>query len=234
MFRSHVSARGRQPSATVQDLIGVAAVGDGYVLRTDGIAVGIAELTPPDLRLHDPSTLEALLAAYEQVLRGSGERMSLHTYAVAPDPRPLFTAIAAAHARAPDFTSYQTLRALQAMLTTALRAQATLPSVRWILTVPGVKPEEPPPGTWGELYPSAIVGRLEALPGDPITEVLTRTRRLVGALRALGLEPPPRLLTAAEISALGWASLDPISAQLIPRSFAEPTPRPLHLHEVAV
>ena len=85
-----------------------------------------------------------------------------------------------------------------------------------------------------QLYPSTIAGRLEALPGDPVAEVLTRTRRLVGALRALGLEPPPRQLSATEISALGWASLDPISAQLMPRSFAEPAPRPLQLHEVAV
>jgi hypothetical protein len=234
MFRSHRSARGPQPSATVQDLIGVAAVGDGYVLRTDGIAVGIAELTPPDLRLMDASALEAMLSAYEQVLRGSGERLHLHTYAVVPDPRPLFTAIAAAHDRARDFTSYQTLRTLQAMLTTALRAQATLPSVRWILAVPNVKPEQPPSGTWGELSPSAIVGRPQPLPGDPVTEVLTRTRRLIGALTALGLEPPPRLLTAGEISALGWASLDPISAQLIPRSFIEPSPRHMQLHEVMV
>jgi hypothetical protein len=234
MFHSRTSTRSPQPSTTVQDLIGVAAVGDGYVLRTDGIAVGIAELTPPDLRLMDASALEALLTAYEQVLRGSGERLHLHTYAVAPDPRPLLMAVAAAQDRALDFTSYQTLRTLHSMLTTALRAQATLPTVRWIVTVPGVKPEQPPQGTWGELYPSTIVGRLEALPGDPITEVLTRTRRLVGALRALGLEPPPRLLSAAEISALGWASLDPISAQLIPRSFAEPAPRQLHLHKVGV
>src|SRR3954471_5941609 len=143
MFRSHSSARGPQPSATVQDLIGVSAVGDGYVLRTDGIAVGIAELTPPDLRLHDATALEAVLAAYEQALRTSGERLHLHTYAVAPDPRPLFTAIAAAQERARDFTSYQTLRTLHSMLTTALRAQATLPTVRWILTVPSVKPEQP-------------------------------------------------------------------------------------------
>ena len=151
MFHARASTRGPQPSATVQDLIGVATVGDGYVLRTDGIAVGIAELTPPDLRLMDASALEALLSTYEQVLRGSGERLHLHTYAVVPDPRPLFTAVAAAHERAKDFTSYQTLRTLQTMLSSAVRAQATLPTVRWVLAVPNITPEEPPPGTWGEV-----------------------------------------------------------------------------------
>jgi hypothetical protein len=230
--RSSASTRGLLSQATVQDLIGVATVGDGYVLRTDGIAVGLAELTPPDLRLYDEAALSVLLAAYEQVLRSSGERMSLHTYTVAPDPRPLLASIAAAHEQASDFTSYQTLRTLQAMLDAALRAQAALPSVRWILAVPSIKPEEPPAGTWGELYPSAIVGQLEPLPGDPIAEVLARTRRLVGALSGLGFEPPPRLLSAAEISALGWASLDPISAQLAPRTFTEPVPRLLPIHEV--
>lgn len=216
---------------SVQDLIGVDSVGDGYVLRTDGVAVGIAELTPPDLRLADDTTLEALLHAYEQVLRGSSERLHLHTYAVAPDSRPLLAGIAAALARARDFTSYQTLRTLQAMLEAALRAQAILPSVRWILAVPSVKPEEPPLGSWGELSPAAILGRPAPLPGDPVTTVLTRTRRLIGALTALGVEPPPRLLTAAEISALGWASLDPIGARLAPRPFTQPTPRPLAIHE---
>ena len=231
--RVHASARGPLPHTSIQDIIGVAMVGDGYVLRTDGIAVGIAELTPPDLRLSDDTTLEALLVAYEQVLRGSGERLHLHTYAVAPDSRPLLTRIAAAHERARDFTSYQTLRTMQAMLERALRAQAAVPTVRWILAVPSVRPEEPPLGTWGELYPSAIVGRLTPLPGDPVTEALTRTRRLIGALRALGVEPPPRLLNATEISTLGWASLDPISAQLAPRTFTDPLPRPLALHEEA-
>jgi len=235
MLRFHARATTHVPlsQTSVQDLIGVAAVGDGYVLRTDGIAVGVAELTPPDLRLYDEAALAALLAAYEQVLRSSGERLHLHTYAVAPDLRPLLATIATALDRARDYTSYQTLRTMQAQFDTALRAQATLPTVRWILTVPSIKPEEPPPGMWSELSPAVLAGQLAPLPGDPITAALTRTRRIVGALTALGIEPPARLLSAAEISALGWASLDPISAQLAPRTFTEPTPRPLQLHEVA-
>jgi hypothetical protein len=227
MFRTRTASS----STSVQDLMGVASVGDGYVLRTDGIAVGIAELTPPDLRLVDDTTLEALLGAYEHVLRGSGERLHLHTYAVAPDSRPLLSSIGAALERARDFTSYQTLRTLQAMLDAALRAQASLPSVRWILTVPSVKPEEPPLGNWGELSPAALLGRPAPLPGHPVALALTRTRRLIGALSALEVEPPPRLLSAAEISALGWASLDPIGAQLAPRHFTDSTPRPLPILE---
>jgi hypothetical protein len=225
-IRAH-AAHAPLAQESVQDLIGVAAVGDGYVLRTDGIAVGVAELTPPDLRLFDADALTTLLAAYEQVLRSSSERIHLHTYAVAPDPRPLLATIAAALDQAPDETSYRTLRIMQVMLDTTVRAQASLPTVRWILTVPSVKPEEPPPGVWGELSPAALTGQVMPLPGAPVTAVLTRTRRIMGALAALGIEPPPRLLSAAEISSLGWASLDPIGAQLAPCIFAEPTPRPL-------
>jgi hypothetical protein len=219
------------PLTTVQDLIGITAVGDGYVLRSDGIAVGLAELTPPDLRLYDERALATLLSAYEHMLRAGGERLHLHTYAVAPDPRPLLATVAAALEAAPDYTSYSTLRTLQAVLGSALRAQAALPTVRWIVAVPSVKPEAPPAGMWSELSPSSLAGTPEPLMGDPIAEALTRTRRIVGALAALGVEPPPRLLNAAAISALGWASLDPISAQLAPRAFTEPTPRPLLVHE---
>lgn len=214
--------------SSVQDVIGVAEVGDGYVLRTDGIAVGVAELSPPDLRLYDETTLDALLSAYAQVLRG-GERMHLHTYVVAPDSRPLLAAIGSAHTRAPDFMSYQILRTLQTMVETGLRAQSAIPTLRWIVTVPSLKPELPPAGTWGELSPSALLGQNEPLPGDPVAEVLTRTRRLISAFGALGIDPPPRLLRAAEISELGWASLDPISAQLAPRVFAEAAPRELYV-----
>jgi hypothetical protein len=120
MFRSR-SATDRFPSS-VQDLIAVVAVGDGYVLRSDRVAVGVAELPTPDLRLYDESALATLLAAYEQVLRGSGERMSLHTYAVAPDPRPLLKTIAAAHERAHDFNSCQA--------TAEVRAAISLPTNR--------------------------------------------------------------------------------------------------------
>jgi hypothetical protein len=76
-------------------------------------------------------------------------------------------------------------------------------------------------------WPPCDVSALTLLPGDLVTAALTRIRRIVGALTALGIEPPPRLLSAAQTSALGWASLDPIGAQLAPRRFVEPTPRPL-------
>jgi hypothetical protein len=92
--------------------------------------------------------------------------------------------------------------------------------------VPSVRPEEPPPGTWGELYPSSIAGRSIPLPGDPIAEALGRTRRIASALAALGVEPPPRLLSAPEIAELEWSSLDPIGAQLAPRAFTD-SPRSL-------
>ena len=201
---------------TVQDALGVAAIGDGYVLRDDGVAVGLAELTPPDLRLHDDHTLALLLDAYESVLRSSGERMILCSYAVPSDIRPLLATLAAAERRAADFVSYAVFEALTTSLTGALRALATLPTVRWILAVPSVAPETPPRGAWGELFPAAIAGTRGQFGGDPIAEALARTRRLVGALAALGTEPPPRLLPAHEITALLMLALDPIRTQAHP------------------
>ena len=201
---------------TVQDALGIAAIGEGYVLRDNGIAVGLAELTPPDLRMHDEQTLALLLDAYESVLRSSGERMMLCSYAVPSDIRPLLATLAAAERRASDFVSYAVFEALTTSLTGAQRALATLPTVRWILCVPSVAPELPPRGSWGELFPAAIVGTQERLNGDPIGEALGRTRRLVGALAALSTEPPPRLLSANEITALLALALDPIRAQTQP------------------
>jgi hypothetical protein len=203
---------------TVQDALGIAAIGDGYVLRADGIAVGLAELTPPDLRLHDDTTLALLLDAYEAVLRSSGERMLLYTYATPTDMRPLLSTLAVAEQRASDFVSFTVFDALSTTLLSTQRALAALPTVRWILAVPSAAPETPPRGSWGELLPGAIVGTLERLNGDPIAEALGRTRRLIGALATLGTEPPPRLLTAPEITALLTHTLDPIGmrAQLSP------------------
>jgi hypothetical protein len=116
-MRNAVSA-----TESVQDALGIAAIGDGYLLRDDGIAVGLAELTPPDLRLHDEQALEALLAAYETVLRSSAERMMLCCYAVPPDLRPLLSILDAARTRAPDFTSFTVLNALSAFVSGAARA----------------------------------------------------------------------------------------------------------------
>ena len=214
---------------TVQDALAVAAIGDGYLLRDDGVAVGLAELTPPDLHLHDEHSLALLLEAYEAVLRSSGERMMLCSYAVPPDLHPLLATLEAARAQVPDFVSFTVLNALSAFLGGAVRALATLPAVRWILAVPSVAPELPPRGTWGELLPSAIVGQLNALSGDPVTEVLARTRRLVGALAALETEPPPRLLTAPEIRTLLALALDPIHAQAQPLALPNSMVRPLQL-----
>jgi hypothetical protein len=207
---------GSVSTETLQDALGVAAIGDGYVLRDDGVAVGLAEVTPPDLRLHDEHSLALLLDAYESILRSSGERMMLCSYAVPSDIRPLLATLAAAERRAADFVSYAVFEALTTSLMGALRALATLPTVRWILAVPSVAPEIPPRGAWGELFPAAIVGTRDRFSGDPIAEALARTRRLVGALVALGTEPPPRLLAAHEIVAVLALALDPIGTQTHP------------------
>jgi hypothetical protein len=207
------SRDGHVPAESVQDALAIAAIGDGYVLRNDGIAVGLAEITPPDLRLHDDTSLAMLLDNYETVLRSSGERSMLCTYAVPADIRPLLVILATAQGRASDFVSWTVLTALTDVLTGARRALARIPTVRWVLAVPSVAPEIPPRGTWGELYPSAIVGKTTRLQGDPVTEALARTRRLASALAALGTEPPPQLLSAQAIRALLFQALDPIRAQ---------------------
>jgi hypothetical protein len=137
----------------------------------------------------------------------------LCSYAVPADLRPLLAILAAAQMRASDFVSWTVLAALTDMLTGALRALARIPPVRWVLVVPSVTPETPPRGAWGELYPAAIAGKTTRLPGEPVTEALARTRRLVSALAALGTEPPPRLLCAHEIRTLLFQALDPIRAQ---------------------
>jgi hypothetical protein len=215
----------------VQDALGIATIGDGYILRNDGVAVGLAELTPPDLHLHDEHSLAALLDAYEAVLRASGERMILCSYAVPPDLRPLLTTLTAAQQRAADFISFTVLNALTDFLALTLRVLATIPTVRWVLAVPSVMPELPPRGTWGELSPAALIGQSQKLRGDPVLEALTRTRRLVGALAALGTEPPPRLLSAAEITSLLALALDPIRAQAHPASLLMSHARPLQTTE---
>ena len=37
--------------ASLQEALGLLAIGDGYLLRSDRVAVALFEVTPPDLRL---------------------------------------------------------------------------------------------------------------------------------------------------------------------------------------
>jgi hypothetical protein len=79
------------------------------------------------------------------------------------------------------------------------------------------------------LLPSTITGHLKPFPGDPVVEVLARTRRLIGALATLETEPPPRLLSAPEIRALLAMTLDPVRAQAHPLTLSNTIVRPLQL-----
>ena len=216
----------RARSESVQDAVGIAAIGDGYLLRDDGIAVGLAELTPPDLHMHDETSLQIFLNDYTTLLRSSGDRMLLYTYAVAPDLRPILKTLAGAIARAPDELSFAVLRALSDFLEGTQRAMIATPTVRWILAIPTVVPETPPRGTWGELQPAALIGQTVPLPGDPVEEALGRIRRAVGQFAELGMEPRPRLLSAAEIRVLMALALDPVRMRTHPLSGAH-TVRPL-------
>ena len=68
-----------RPAASVQEALGSITIGEGYLLRADGVAVALIDLTPPDLRLHDASSLARLLDAYTHVLCTCPDRCSLLT-----------------------------------------------------------------------------------------------------------------------------------------------------------
>ncbi|WP_124681762.1 hypothetical protein [Candidatus Viridilinea mediisalina] len=97
------------------------------------------------------------------------------------------------------------------------------------MAVPSVAPEVPPSGMWGELLPAAIVGQISRLPGDPVTEALTRAHRLLGQLATLGIEPGPTLLSAGAIRRLLRTALDPVVAESQQQITALDGPRPLQL-----
>jgi hypothetical protein len=218
-----------RPTASVQEALGSLTIGAGYVLRADGVAVALLDLTPPDLRLHDADSLARLLDAYTHVLATCPDRCSLLTMAVPLDSSPLIQTLSAAQQRAPDFQSYTILGALTDSLQHTWAALVPIRTVRWVVTVPSVAPEVPPSGMWGELLPTAIVGQVSRLPGDPVTEALTRARRLLGQLAMLGVEPAPTLLSAGAIRLLLRTALDPVAADSQQQLSALDGPRPLQL-----
>lgn len=221
--------RARQ-TASVQEALGNITIGDGYLVRADGVAVALIDLTPPDLRLHDASSLERLLDAYTHVLCTCPDRCSLLTMAVPLDITPLIQTLTTAQQRAPDFRSYAILGALTDSLHHSWAALVHLRAVRWIVAVPSVAPETPPSGTWGELLPASIVGQITRLHGDPVSEALTRARRLLGQLATLGIEPGPTLLPTTAIRLLLRAALDPIAAESQQQLSALDAPRLLQAH----
>ncbi|NCC93030.1 MAG: hypothetical protein EOM10_07070 [Opitutae bacterium] len=188
-------------------------IGDGYLLRSDQVAVALIELTPPDLRLYDTEALTRLLDMYRQVLQTCPDRCSLATFALPLTITPLIQTLGAAQQRAPDFQSYAILGALTDWLTHAWASLLHVRTVRWIVTVPSVEPETPPAGTWGELLPAALVGQTTRCAGDPVEAAVTRARRLVSQFAGLGMEPPPRLLSADAIRALLRLALDPVAGE---------------------
>ena len=196
-------------SGDVTAAIGVARIGDGYVLRTDGVAVGLAELTPPDMRLLDDAALAALLAQYTAALARMPDRFLLYTYATPPDMRPLLARMRAAAAAAPDVTGHLVLEALALTVERLAQAAAHTPMVRWILAAPTEAPDDAAPGMWSDLAPPPPA---RPLPGDAPAEAVRRIQRLIGMFAALGVEPPPRRLRAGEIRDLLRMGLDPIGA----------------------
>lgn len=197
--------RGSEDTAA---LIGVAQIGEGYLLRTDGVAVGLAELTPPDLRLLDDRACSALLARYAAILQASQERFLLYTYAVPPGIRPVVQRMRAAAAAAPDVTGYLVLETLGLAVEQMAQAAAQNPMVRWILAVPTEEPDLTMPGLWSDLAPAAPPPRPQA--GAGARDAVQRVQRLLGALSTLEIEPPPRLLSAGDIRDLVRLGFDPI------------------------
>lgn len=217
------------PLASAQEALGNLTIGEGYLLRADGVAVALIDLTPPDLRLHDAASLERLLEHYAQVLQACPDRCSLLTTAVPLDISPLLQTLTQAQTRAPDIGSYTILSALTDWLHLAWSGLVHMRTVRWMVAVPSVAPEVPPAGTWGELLPTTIVGQTIRLTGDPVTEALTRARRLLGQFATLGIEPVPSLLPAAAIRLLLRAALDPIAAEGQQQITTIEAPRPLQV-----
>lgn len=197
--------RGSEDTAA---LIGVAQIGEGYLLRTDGVAVGLAELTPPDLRLLDDRACSALLARYAAILQASQERFLLYTYAVPPGIRPVVQRMRAAAAAAPDVTGYLVLETLGLAVEQMAQAAAQNPMVRWILAVPTEEPDLTMPGLWSDLAPAPPPPRPQA--GAGARDAVQRVQRLLGALSTLEIEPPPRLLSAGDIRDLVRLGFDPI------------------------
>lgn len=198
---------------SLQDALGNVTVGEGYVLRDDGVAVALLELTPPDLRLYDAESLARLLEAYTTVLYTCPDRCNFLTMAVPLDVHPLIHTLAKAQQSAPDIRSYSILGALTDWLDLTWSALLHFRTVRWIVAVPSVLPETPPSGMWGELLPATVVGQVNHIEGDPVVEALVRAERLLRQFASLQIEPAPRFLGAAAIRHLLRIALDPVAAE---------------------
>ena len=106
-------ARLRQ-TGSVQDSLGALTIGDGYLLRSDRVAVALIELTPPDLRLYDTDSLTRLLGMYSDVLRACPDRCSLATFALPLTITPLIQTLGGAQQRPDLIRAEQTWRRLHA------------------------------------------------------------------------------------------------------------------------
>jgi|GEM_PF-5999662 len=216
---------------SVQDELDDITIGDGYVLRNDGIAVALLEMTPPDVRMYEEEEFQQILTSYTRVLRTSTDRCMIQTYAVPLDVKPLINRLTVAQDSVPDVLSYMILGAQRDWLQEAWATMWDLRTIRWIISVPSVAPEQAPKGTWGELYPAQIVGRMTRMSGDPVEGALKRARRLRTSLSALGIEPGPQQMPAGAIRRLLQATLDPVWFDANPSAGTLAEPRALEIGE---
>jgi len=216
---------------SVQDELDDMIIGDGYVLRTDGIAVALLEMTPPDVRMYEEDEFAQMISSYTAVLRTSTDRCMIQTYAVPLDVKPLINRLTVAQEAATDLVSYMILGAQRDWLQEAWTTMWDLRTIRWIISVPSVAPEQPPRGTWGELYPEQIVGRTTRISGDPVEGAMNRARRLRNSLGALGIEPGPQHMKAGAIRRLLQATLDPVWFDANPSAGSVAEPRALQIGE---
>lgn len=194
------------------DALGVAAIADGYLVRRDGHATGLIEITPPDARVHDAAALGSMLAEYERVLMTLTGRITWYTISAPPDVQPVVGALRAAQQRAPDVTSYLVLGALCDDLQQGAGG-AAVRQVRWILALSTEPPEEPPHGLWGDLNP------LPPPPRPPkeaaAVQIAGLLHRAAAQLRLFG-EHNVRILDRAAIRTLLAVMLDPIAWETAP------------------
>lgn len=191
----------------LDDELGIAQLGPGYVVRRDGHAIGIIEIIPPDPRVHDSAALLRIIREYEGVLMALHVRTFWYTIALPPDVRPVVATLRQAQQQAPDLTSYLIIGALADDLQHTLLSAADR-TVRWVMALSTEPPEEPPHGLLDDLNPYPPPTRPPKDPGSAAIEGLLQ--RALGMLRLFG-EHSVRVPTIAETRALLALMLDPVA-----------------------
>lgn len=215
--------RGGSDLGRLEDELGIVAIGPGYLIRRDGHAVGIIELTPPDPRVHDAATLLRIIQEYERAIMALQVRMHWYTIALPPDVRPVVQTLRQVQQQAPDLTSYLVLGALADDLQ-QMTVQVTERMVRWILAISTEEPETPTDGLLADINPLPPPGHPPKEEVRPLIAGLVQ--RAVGLLRLFG-DQNVRPLSASEIRRLLALMFDPIAWESVGYALEADAARPI-------